>query len=89
MWGTAISPASAMRATSPRGWRTGVTIHNFYVPAGGDVPDREVNEKFGHKLDFLTEMRDWFRASGRKRRSWSAISTSPRARTTSGATSSF
>ncbi|MBO6603769.1 MAG: exodeoxyribonuclease III [Roseicyclus sp.] len=38
----------------------GVTIHNFYVPAGGDLPDREVNEKFGHKLDFLTEMRDWF-----------------------------
>ncbi|MCZ4352226.1 exodeoxyribonuclease III [Roseovarius aestuarii] len=39
----------------------GVTIHNFYVPAGGDVPDREVNEKFGQKLDYLTEMRDWFR----------------------------
>ena len=36
----------------------GVTIHNFYVPAGGDVPDRAVNEKFGQKLDFLTEMRD-------------------------------
>jgi len=41
---------------------TGVTIHNFYVPAGGDEPDRTVNEKFGHKLDFLTEMRDWFAA---------------------------
>ncbi len=40
----------------------GMTIHNFYVPAGGDVADREVNEKFGHKLDFLTEMRDWFKA---------------------------
>ena len=40
----------------------GVTIHNFYVPAGGDVPDREVNEKFGQKLDYLAEMRDWFRA---------------------------
>ena len=39
----------------------GVTIHNFYVPAGGDVPDREVNEKFGQKLDYLTHMRDWFR----------------------------
>jgi exodeoxyribonuclease-3 len=39
----------------------GTVIHNYYVPAGGDVPDREVNEKFGHKLDFLTEMRDWFR----------------------------
>ncbi len=39
----------------------GVVIHNFYVPAGGDVPDREVNLKFGQKLDYLTEMRDWFR----------------------------
>jgi len=41
----------------------GVTIHNFYVPAGGDVPDREKNEKFGQKLDYLTEMRDWFKAN--------------------------
>jgi len=40
----------------------GVTVHNFYVPAGGDEPDRTVNEKFAHKLDFLTEMRDWFGA---------------------------
>ncbi|MGR3616953.1 MAG: exodeoxyribonuclease III [Paracoccaceae bacterium] len=40
----------------------GAIIHNFYVPAGGDVPDREVNEKFGQKLDYLTEMRDWFYA---------------------------
>ena len=38
----------------------GVVIHNFYVPAGGDKPDREVNEKFGQKLDYLTDMRDWF-----------------------------
>lgn len=40
----------------------GTLIHNFYVPAGGDVPDRDENEKFGHKLDFLTEMREWFGA---------------------------
>ncbi|MEO3414337.1 exodeoxyribonuclease III [Roseovarius sp. CAU 1744] len=40
----------------------GVTIHNFYVPAGGDVPDREQNEKFGQKLDYLTDMRDSFHA---------------------------
>ncbi|OJI93817.1 exodeoxyribonuclease-3 [Planktotalea frisia] len=45
----------------------GVTIHNFYVPAGGDVPDREKNEKFGQKLDYLTEMRDWFKASSPKK----------------------
>ena len=38
----------------------GVVIHNFYVPAGGDVADRDVDEKFGQKLDYLTEMRDWF-----------------------------
>lgn len=40
----------------------GVTIHNFYVPAGGDKPDRDINVKFGQKLDYLTEMRDWFHA---------------------------
>lgn len=38
----------------------GVTVHNFYVPAGGDKPDREINEKFGQKLDYLTQMRDYF-----------------------------
>jgi exodeoxyribonuclease III len=41
---------------------TGLVIHNYYVPAGGDVPDREANEKFGQKLDVLTEMRDLFHA---------------------------
>jgi exodeoxyribonuclease-3 len=41
----------------------GVTVHNFYVPAGGDIPDRDKNEKFGQKLDYLTEMRDYFSAN--------------------------
>jgi exodeoxyribonuclease III len=35
-----------------------ITLHNFYVPAGGDTPDPEVNPKFAHKLAFLDEMRD-------------------------------
>ncbi|MDP2245163.1 exodeoxyribonuclease III [Pseudomonas sp.] len=30
----------------------GVEIHNFYIPAGGDTPDRALNPKFDHKLDF-------------------------------------
>jgi exodeoxyribonuclease-3 len=34
-----------------------LTLHNFYVPAGGDEPDPEINVKFRHKLDFLDEMR--------------------------------
>ena len=33
----------------------GQTIHNFYVPAGGDEPDPKINDKFKHKLDFLDE----------------------------------
>ena len=24
-----------------------LNIHNFYVPAGGDIPNRDLNEKFG------------------------------------------
>jgi exodeoxyribonuclease-3 len=32
------------------------TLHNFYVPAGGDEPDPDVNAKFAHKLAFLDEM---------------------------------
>lgn len=34
-----------------------IRLHNFYVPAGGDEPDREKNPKFGHKLDFIEEMK--------------------------------
>ena len=34
----------------------GVEIHNFYIPAGGDVPDRTVNPKFDHKLDFFEKL---------------------------------
>jgi exodeoxyribonuclease-3 len=33
-------------------------VHNFYVPAGGDIPDPALNVKFAHKLSFLDEMRD-------------------------------
>jgi exodeoxyribonuclease-3 len=39
---------------------TGLELHNFYVPAGGDIPDPAENKKFAHKLDFLKEMAAWF-----------------------------
>jgi exodeoxyribonuclease III len=35
-----------------------ITLHNFYVPSGGDEPDPAVNPKFAHKLAFLDEMAD-------------------------------
>lgn len=34
----------------------GVTVHNLYVPAGGDEPDVTINDKFAHKLEFLARM---------------------------------
>lgn len=37
----------------------GVALECVYVPAGGDVPDRDVNAKFGQKLDFLERMTRW------------------------------
>jgi exodeoxyribonuclease-3 len=40
------------------GLKDPVTLHNFYVPAGGDIPDPQVNPKFAHKLAFLDEMRE-------------------------------
>src|ERR1700741_4477794 len=39
------------------GLREQTTLHNFYVPAGGDEPDPEINIKFAHKLAFLDELR--------------------------------
>lgn len=42
-------------------------LHNFYVPAGGDMPDPEKNDKFAHKLDFLDEMEKWFKAHSDKK----------------------
>ncbi|MDX5360460.1 MAG: exodeoxyribonuclease III [Alphaproteobacteria bacterium] len=38
----------------------GVTLHNYYVPAGGDVPDPAVNDKFAHKLGYLDGMTGWY-----------------------------
>lgn len=37
----------------------GMVVENVYVPAGGDIPDREQNVKFGQKLDFLERMTRW------------------------------
>lgn len=37
----------------------GLRLENVYVPAGGDIPDRALNPKFGQKLDFLERMIQW------------------------------
>ncbi len=38
------------------GLKDRITLHNLYVPAGGDEPDPVANPKFEHKLAFLDEM---------------------------------
>lgn len=43
----------------------GVRLENVYVPAGGDIPDRAANPKFGQKLDFLERMIQWSSALDR------------------------
>jgi len=40
---------------------SGAELHNFYIPAGGDIPDPVLNDKFAHKLRFVDELADWFR----------------------------
>jgi exodeoxyribonuclease-3 len=37
-----------------------ITLHNFYVPAGGDIPDVTLNNKFDHKLKFVDWMAEYF-----------------------------
>lgn len=37
----------------------GTQIHNFYVPAGGDIPDVDANPKFKDKLAFVDAMHAW------------------------------
>ncbi|WP_417308991.1 exodeoxyribonuclease III [Devosia sp.] len=41
-----------------------MTVHNFYIPAGGDEPDPTINAKFKHKLGFLDELKHWFSEPG-------------------------
>ncbi len=53
-------------------FEAGLELHNFYVPAGGDIPDPKANAKFAHKLDFLREMESRF-AKQRRRRNGPAV----------------
>jgi len=46
-----------------------IALHNFYVPAGGDIPDPALNPKFDHKLKFLDEVTAWFKGPAGKGKS--------------------
>jgi exodeoxyribonuclease III len=40
----------------------GLRLENVYIPAGGDIPDRDLNPKFGQKLDYIARMTRWSEA---------------------------
>ena len=44
-----------------------IWVHNFYIPAGGDVPDPEENDKFAQKLEFIDALTGWFTHSPPKK----------------------
>ena len=54
------------RADARHGWvhvplvTGGFDLHNFYIPAGGDIPDPIENKKFDHKLRFIDAVAGWF-----------------------------
>lgn len=37
-----------------------INLHNIYIPAGGDIPDAALNDKFGHKIDFVQELTEFW-----------------------------
>jgi exodeoxyribonuclease-3 len=41
----------------------GTELHNFYIPAGGDEPDVEINPKYKFKLKFVEHLTEWFVAN--------------------------
>lgn len=38
-----------------------IELHNLYIPAGGDIPDITVNDKFKEKLDFIDNLTRCFK----------------------------
>jgi len=44
----------------------GTGLHNFYVPAGGDIPDAALNPAYGFKLRFVEAMAEWALAHNKK-----------------------
>ena len=66
----------------------GIRLENVYVPAGGDIPDRDAQSQIRPEARLHRADDALVRDAAPARRSWSATSTSRRSNATSGATSS-
>jgi len=45
--------ARHIRASIQLSKKEALSIHNVFVPAGGNVPDASLNPKFAHKMQFI------------------------------------
>lgn len=43
-----------------------IELHNFYIPAGGDEPDVNLNPKYKYKLEYVEFMTKWFKKNRTK-----------------------
>lgn len=79
--GVALFSRVPIKEQGTRGWCTkedcrhafatlpgSIELHNFYIPAGGDIPDPKANPKFAHKLQFLSELVEYWQAARKPRR---------------------
>jgi exodeoxyribonuclease-3 len=57
---------SRLEARAQRVRVQGIEIQNYYIPAGGDEPDPEINPRFAHKLDFLEKLEAYFARRSRE-----------------------
>jgi exodeoxyribonuclease-3 len=48
--------------------KDGTEIHNFYIPAGGDIPDPKLNQKFDEKLRYYASMTQWAHGLRKKKK---------------------
>ena len=44
----------------------GLQINNFYIPAGGDIPDPGANPKFKHKLNYVEAVTTFYQNAAEK-----------------------
>ena len=54
-----VIPSGGMRYNSVTLYDK-IILKNFYIPAGGDEANEDVNPKFKHKMDFIRHLRDFY-----------------------------
>ena len=54
-----------------------IELHNFYIPAGGDIPDTKLSDKFNHKINFIEELKGKIFSHQQKKQLLNVVSHTP------------